>query len=329
MNVTIKKPPVSGRVELKQFRLNVDQKSLGEDRTFDAYASTWDVDEVDDRIQDGAFTRTLKDRFETPLREYGYSDIPLFRDHESNIGITLEMREDRVGLWVKARVSRTSLGNDTLELLRDRAISRMSIGYIVTKARYEQDPRTGRQIRVIEELILLEVSVVTFPANDKARVLQVKSRWNPEQVLGPESKEVDAMSWLVELKKWGAEQARELKAGRRLSGVNQSALLEAYGLMTQVLMSAGALEASAGIADAGGDAGDPAPEGGEKSSDNTPETKTEPPVEEKTQEIPPENIHKSEISDPEVSSGQVEEKNSDNYDRVLAALRGIRVGGTE
>mgnify|MGYP000867376569 CR=1 FL=1 len=40
--------------------------------------------------------------------------------HAQPIGIPVEMREDAKGLWVKARVSKTALGDEALvELMRD------------------------------------------------------------------------------------------------------------------------------------------------------------------------------------------------------------------
>ena len=39
--------------------------------------------------------------------------------HAQPIGIPVEMREDAKGLWVKVRVSKTALGDEALELMRD------------------------------------------------------------------------------------------------------------------------------------------------------------------------------------------------------------------
>ena len=42
--------------------------------------------------------------------------------HAQPIGIPVEMREDAKGLWVKVRVSKTALGDEALELMRDSVV---------------------------------------------------------------------------------------------------------------------------------------------------------------------------------------------------------------
>ena len=55
-------------------------------------------------------------------------------------------------------------------LLKEGVLSGLSIGY--SPRRYRMDPDTG--VRLLAELDLWEVSLVTFPANDAAQVSVVK-----------------------------------------------------------------------------------------------------------------------------------------------------------
>ena len=81
------------------------------------------------------------------------------------IGLSVELREDEKGLFIKGRISiRTSLGKDAAILLEDRGIKEMSIGYYAV----ETDMEDG--VRYIKEVELIEVSVVTKAMNPQARI---------------------------------------------------------------------------------------------------------------------------------------------------------------
>lgn len=146
-------------------KLNFEFKAENVDanaRTIEGYAATWDRDNHDDIIKRGAFTKTIQERLPKGM-------IKMLWQHNNPIGLPLEMREDERGLWVKARVSDTTLGNDALVLMRDGVINQMSIGFSVIKSNVGTDG-----VRVITEAKLYEFSPVTFPANDNAEILAVK-----------------------------------------------------------------------------------------------------------------------------------------------------------
>lgn len=134
-------------------------------RTFEGYASTWDEDDVGDIIQRGAFKKSIEERLPQ-------NDIKVLWQHFDPIGVPTEMREDDTGLFVKARVSRTQLGDEALELMRDGAVNRMSIGFTIPQGKqlWDEDDR-----RIITEVRLYEFSPVTFPANEMAVITGVKS----------------------------------------------------------------------------------------------------------------------------------------------------------
>lgn len=246
------------RKDLLDGEPGITPEQLASERIFEGYASTWDTDQVWDRIERGAFAKTIQLKFVQSMELWGYSDIPLFRDHQENIGITLELKEDQIGLLVRCRISKTRLGEDTLQLMLDKAITRMSIGYFVMAARETFNEDTKEWTRIIEEIELLEVSAVTFPANNNARIKSIKSRYSPEEdqamnipkasAAAREQKSKEAQEakaaaqpphWITGLKSWTKEQLGEVKAGRRLSQENADHLLSAYSALGSVLLGAG------------------------------------------------------------------------------------------
>jgi HK97 family phage prohead protease len=77
-----------------------------------------------------------------------------------------EVREDATGLWVKGRIlTEVEKGREAAALLTAGAIDGLSIGYRTVKAE-----RDGKGQRLLQELELWEVSLVTFPMLPEARV---------------------------------------------------------------------------------------------------------------------------------------------------------------
>lgn len=147
-------------IKALEFKAAVDVEA----RTFEGYASTFgNVDQVGDIITPGAFAKTIQERFPK-------GDIKILWQHYEPLGMPIEIREDERGLYVKGRISKTALGDDALELMRDGVVNRMSIGITIVKADY--DDQTGN--RIIREVKLWEFSPVTFPANEQAVITAVK-----------------------------------------------------------------------------------------------------------------------------------------------------------
>jgi HK97 family phage prohead protease len=88
------------------------------------------------------------------------------------IGIYTGVKEDTIGLHVEGKLAlKTARGAEAYELLKMGAVSGLSIGFVVRDESY--DRVTG--VNTLKKLDLWEVSLVTFPANDAARVTDVKS----------------------------------------------------------------------------------------------------------------------------------------------------------
>ena len=82
------------------------------------------------------------------------------------IGVWDEVREDARGLWVKGRLlSAVGRGREAAALVAAGALDGLSIGYAVRRATKDAGGR-----RVLKELELWEVSLVTFPMLSSARV---------------------------------------------------------------------------------------------------------------------------------------------------------------
>lgn len=123
------------------------------------YAALFDVpDGARDIIRPGAFARTLAERS---------APLPLLWQHAgAPIGAIESAQEDGKGLRVIARLDRVD--HRAARMLRDKAVSGLSFGY---RARAYRPLAQGR---VLEEVELLEISLVTHPLQFGARVHLVR-----------------------------------------------------------------------------------------------------------------------------------------------------------
>lgn len=102
------------------------------------------------------------------------SDVKLFRDHKEIIGRVTEMEESEDGLLIRAKISETVLGNETLNLVKDGAIRSFSVGFIPV-----EDEKIEKTI-VRKKVDLKEVSLVAFPAYENASVTEVREEVKEE-----------------------------------------------------------------------------------------------------------------------------------------------------
>lgn len=155
-------------MEIKAIGFDDSQVDMVE-RTFKGYASTFgNVDEVGDIIEAGAFTKSIMERGPS-----GTKQIKVLWQHDEPLGMPILMQEDSKGLYVEAKISKTRLGDEALELMRDGVVDRMSIGFSIPQGKSEWDDTMG--VRKIKEVKLFEFSPVTFPANEMAVVTGVKN----------------------------------------------------------------------------------------------------------------------------------------------------------
>ena len=88
-------------------------------------------------------------------------------NHEHPIGVVEELRQDNHGLFVRARINcEVEKGREAASLVKQGAIKGLSVGFNAIKHHYDAHGK-----RVITKAKLWEISVVTFPANPSAQIL--------------------------------------------------------------------------------------------------------------------------------------------------------------
>lgn len=157
----------SGALKVRDFDFEI--KAVGDDGAFSGYGSVWDVvDSYQEIVARGAFTDSLAE-----IAAKG-RPVPILWQHRSGepIGAWTNLKEDERGLWGDGEllIADVAQAREAHALAKRRIVTGLSIGYWVRESSY--DEKTG--IRTLTKLDLVEISLVTFPANDDARVEAVK-----------------------------------------------------------------------------------------------------------------------------------------------------------
>lgn len=156
-----------GGREVRSFALQI--KAAGDDGTVEGYGSVFGVrDNYDDVIAKGAFIDSLKSH-----KAAGTMPAMLWQhDADKPIGVWTEMVEDEKGLRIKGQLAmETVKGKEAHALLKMGALNGLSIGFMSKEWSYDRET----EVRTLTAIDLWEVSLVTFPANENARVTNVKS----------------------------------------------------------------------------------------------------------------------------------------------------------
>ena len=156
-------------MQTKRLDVGFELKAIGADGTVEGYGSVFGVrDNYDDVIAKGAFIQSLKDH-----KAAGTMPAMLWQhDADKPIGVWTEMVEDEKGLRIKGQLAmETVKGKEAHALLKMGALNGLSIGFMSKEWSYDRDT----EVRTLTAIDLWEVSLVTFPANEKARVTNVKS----------------------------------------------------------------------------------------------------------------------------------------------------------
>jgi HK97 family phage prohead protease len=212
----------AGGREVRSFALQV--KAVSDEGVIEGYGSVFGVpDSYDDVVAAGAFAKSLADHkaagtMPAMLWQHG-SDHP--------IGVWTEMVEDAKGLRVKGQLAmEVAKGKEAHTLLKMGAVNGLSIGFVSKEWAYDRDT----EMRTLNAVDLWEVSLVTFPANGKSRVTNVKSA---DELSAPKDAErilrdagfskADATAFVSRVMRMGEERsdsadstAKALKAAQRL-----------------------------------------------------------------------------------------------------------------
>ena len=127
------------------------------------YASVFEVtDNQNDIILKGAFKNSES------------HNVKLLWQHDVTkpIGVIKYLAEDDYGLKIEAEINnKTLLGAEASALIKQKAVSGLSIGFTIRSSDYNL-----QGLRVIDEVELMEISIVTFPANNMAGISQIKQQ---------------------------------------------------------------------------------------------------------------------------------------------------------
>ena len=151
--------------EIKTFPFEVKQVDEANNYfTFNGYASTFgNIDLGDDIIVRGAFTNTLAKN----------SQVPILWQHQMTepVGVSIELYEDDKGLFIKGNLPKedTLVSGRIIPQMKVGSIREMSIGFFTKQSDMEKG------VRLLKEIELFEVSLVTKAMNPQATVSGFKS----------------------------------------------------------------------------------------------------------------------------------------------------------
>ena len=135
------------------------------------YASVFDNKDSDnDIIRKGSYRKTIAENGQRVKYLYQH-------DMDKPLGKMSMLEEDDKGLVFEAKIAKTSLGNDVIELIKAGVITENSVGIMPI----QKEMVDG--VRNITEVKLYEVSAVTLAANDQALIMDVKGNYDPEKIL--------------------------------------------------------------------------------------------------------------------------------------------------
>lgn len=124
------------------------------------YASVFDhIDSHGDRIKKGAFAGT------------DFTQIKFLWQHDpaQPIGKILRAYEDEYGFYFRSELFlELAKAKEAYELAKNGVVDSFSIGYQLIQT------SQADAVRVIEKLKLIEISLVTFPANNQAQLTYCK-----------------------------------------------------------------------------------------------------------------------------------------------------------
>jgi HK97 family phage prohead protease len=140
----------------------MELKTDGDDWEVSGYVSIFNtIDLGKDMVCPGAFAKSLKSGRKV---RFLYSHDP-----RSVLGVPKELKEDNKGLFGRFKISRTRLGEETHQLLKDGAIDSFSFGYQASDYSYNVD-----DVRELKTIELYEASLVAMPMNADAVVTNFK-----------------------------------------------------------------------------------------------------------------------------------------------------------
>lgn len=155
---------------MKTKSINFEPSIVKDDGFFSGYCNVFDVvDSYGDSVQKGAFVKSLA-KFEVRGK---MPPILWQHDRAQPLGVWTALKEDEHGLYGEGKllIDDVPKAREAHALIKAGVIDGLSIGYRVEQADYDNT----KEVLLLKELDLFEISVVTFPANDASTVTVVKS----------------------------------------------------------------------------------------------------------------------------------------------------------
>lgn len=139
-----------------------DVKGIDETGYIEGLAAGYgNVDFGGDKIMPAAMAKSVQGRAGVPML--------LFHDQKRPVGKWSEFIETPEGLMTKGKIStKTRDGGEAYELVKDGALSALSIGYDAVRH------KIAGKVRELHELFLHEVSLVSIGMNPKATIRGIK-----------------------------------------------------------------------------------------------------------------------------------------------------------
>lgn len=166
-----------GLIELKL----APSEAAADAMSFGGYGAVFgNVDAYGDVIEPGAFSAFLADvkggRQPWPAMLLQHGGYGMTAEDMMPVGIFTELAEDGRGLKFDGKLADIQRARDAYALMKMEprpAITGMSIGYVAKEWEPRSKPDDPR--RRLKRIDVMEISLVTFPANPSARVDSVKS----------------------------------------------------------------------------------------------------------------------------------------------------------
>lgn len=168
----------------KRLDIPFEIKSVSDTGAFTGYGSVFGVkDSYSDIVIKGAFANSLN-----KWKEKGRLPALLWQHKmDEPIGYYTKMVEDDNGLYLEGQllINDDPLAKRAHAHMKAKSLSGLSIGYILNDYDYDKE----KSAFILKDIDLWEVSVVTFPANDEARIDNVKSIFESGDI--PPPKEIE------------------------------------------------------------------------------------------------------------------------------------------
>lgn len=185
----------------------------------EGFCATSDVDLVSDLLSEEALRKSVEDLKinRTVLRNHIIND---------EVGVIKESEFRENGIWVKVLVSKTR--PDIWTKIVEGVLNKFSVKMKIEKAEKRIDEESRKSVNFVTAMKIVEVSLVSVPMNEKARVL----RWYVEKALADVEGEKDMQNitqkdiqGLVDgiAKEKGLKPEDVLKALHTLAGVKEKA----------------------------------------------------------------------------------------------------------